>query len=347
LLLAGDWDGLISVPQCQASLARATDGSVREPNVLYGQLPQGTARQLIVAEWVNHLSQLADPLATRRTVQWVGYSFCRDPGPVPGEQFVLAIYAVLLATLGGLVGQTWILKGVARWLLPPQSSPPIQVPRWRIGMLFLLLLPAAPLGAYLGEQLPTGGVLFASYAVTILLSVAMACLAAGWAGQQGGRMKWSLTRTVRGIALGLASLGLSVFFLGITWGGTWLDLTPTWPRLIVGGVLLTLFLPCGVGVAQGLRWILGENEPTKRAAILRGGVWLGVVMAFWLGHCFFVQERRPLLTVPVSLLAVSFLVGLPLWLLHDRPGMSVARGVSQAGLAAWLLACHLPFLQAS
>jgi dienelactone hydrolase len=349
LLLAGDRDGLISVPQCQASLERATGGSGRDPNVLYGQLPLGTARELIVAEWVNHLSQLADPLATRRTVQWVGYSFCRDPGPVPGEQFVLAIYGVLVATLGGLAGQAWILKGLARRLLMQESLPPApgasRRPFWRIGMVLLLLLPAAPLGVRLGGRLPTGGVLFASYAVMFFLTVAVACLAGGWIGVRDARMRCSTPAALRGMLLGLASFGVSVCFLGITWGITWLDLVPTKPRLGLALVLLGLFLPCGFALAQGLRWTFGQIGSPQRAAVVRGLVWLAVVIAFWLGHCFFVQERRPLLTVPVSLLAISFLLGLPLWLLSDRPGMSVARAVNQAGLAAWLLACHLPFVQ--
>jgi dienelactone hydrolase len=345
LILAGGHDELIPVRQSVAALARATGGTGQEANVLYGQLERGTARELVIAEWVSHLSQLGDPLTTRRTVQWIGYSFGRDPGPVPVGGLVLASYAVLAASVGALIACTCILQGLAVRLLGSSQPGPQPPPGGRLGLLLALLVAAAPVATLLADHLPAGGVLFATGA-TLLFTIA-ACLCWGLgrssAGPANGRRPASV---FRGVLLGGLALGLGMTSLGLTWGTTWLDLVPTPRRALLGLVLGLLLLPLCLALASGLPRILGPTTAMRGGALWRGLGWLAIPLAMVAGHFLFVMAGRPLFTVPVCFVALSFLVALPLWVLPDRPGMVVARAVSQAGLTAWLLACHLPFISA-
>jgi hypothetical protein len=148
---------------------------------------------------------------------------------------------------------------------------------------------------------------------------------------------------VLGASFGLLSLALSITALSLTWGGAWADLWPTQERCCYGLVLLALLLPAAWLLAMGFERTTGSPTTMFRTQA-RGLIWLLVGVCTWLGFEWSVLDRWPLFTVPVWLLGMSLLVPLPLWLLPDRPGMTLARTLSHAAGAAWLLACHLPMV---
>ena len=130
------------------------------------------------------------------------------------------------------------------------------------------------------------------------------------------------------------------------WGLTWGSLVPPPRRLLLALVLLALLLPWSLALAHGLQRLLGRGAAPRWNLLARGLAWLGVALTLWFGHQFLATGRWPLFIVPLGFLAASFVPSLPLWLLADRPGLSLARGVCHAGAAAWLLACHVPFVHA-
>jgi hypothetical protein len=139
---------------------------------------------------------------------------------------------------------------------------------------------------------------------------------------------------------------LAFVWFGLPWGLTWAELVPTPRRLLVSLALWPLFLPGCLVLAAGLRRLAGSSDG-RVARWAPGVAWFGVLLALTVGHILLTADWRPLFIVPVALVGVSFLPAFPLWLLPDRPGITLARGLSHAGAASWLLGCHLPFVHAA
>jgi dienelactone hydrolase len=220
-------------------------------------------------------------------------------------------------------------------------------------LLTISLLSAAPLAAWLSHGVELGPLQFALPAVVlaactgvISFLLARSLIRSCSPHPQGVRgvkdEGCELITTARALPLGLFALGLSLAMLGVTWGIAWADLWPTPERLGWCFVLLLAILPCSWLLARGVDRVTGGPETTLRQ-VVRGGVWLLTGVAVWLGFELFVLDHWPLFTVPVWLLSVSLFVPLPLWLLPNRAGMTLARTLCHAAGAAWLLACHLPF----
>jgi hypothetical protein len=124
-----------------------------------------------------------------------------------------------------------------------------------------------------------------------------------------------------------------------------MELVPNRQRLLLGLVLVPLLFPGSLGLAVSLPRLVGGPAESKRTRLVQGLVWLGSAVTLWGGFVFFAADRWPLFTVPAGFLSASMVVPLPLWLAPNRQGMAVARALSHAAAAAWLLACHLPFVQ--
>ena len=75
----------------------------------------------------------------------------------------------------------------------------------------------------------------------------------------------------------------------------------------------------------------------------RGLLWLAIPAVVWIGNELF-NRSHPFFGISVTLAGAAFVLPLPLWLLEDRKGMTMARAVGLAFSAAWLFACHLPFV---
>jgi pimeloyl-ACP methyl ester carboxylesterase len=346
LLLAGDCDRLISPARYDTSIRRATGSAPYEAGVLFGTLETGTGRECCFCRGVSHLSALFDPSTARRAVQWVGYSAAHDPGPVPGGRLMGTGCAVLLAVLGGAAACTMVLKALTN-RLPAASE--MNGPGRRARIPLLLCVVAGPIAAVLGDWLPTGPVLFAGPTVVLFALLALIWLGAGRGrlARAGERETGRLPNHSKGIwagtGIGLLSCVLGVLWFGLPFGATWLDLLPCGRRATLGLVLVLLLFPCTLGLACALRRALPGKGSGFAAA--RGIAWLAIPAAVWLGNelC---NRRHPFFGIAVSLFAAAFLVPLPLWLLPDRKGMSLARAISHAASVAWLLACHLPFVHA-
>jgi hypothetical protein len=200
--------------------------------------------------------------------------------------------------------------------------------------------------AVLGDRLEAGPVYFAVPSLLLFAGVAAGCLAAALV-RQGGSPAPLVgppgTARGKGVVLGLLCLGLALAWMLTTWGAAWMDLWPTRRRVLLGLALLPALVPLSLALAVGFQRLTGGGT-ARWGRLARGLVWLALPLVLWAGHMSFAVANWPLFTVPVLLLAFSFVVPLPLWLLPNTRGMALARAVSHAGAAAWLLACHLPFV---
>ncbi|MHB1426530.1 MAG: alpha/beta hydrolase [Gemmataceae bacterium] len=355
-LYSGDFDRLIPPALCIPILRRATGGQLEEFNTPFGKLENGTGRQLWLAHWVSHMSPLFDPSASRHAVQWAAFSVGHDPGSVPGGRLIGADYAVLLAVLSGGVACTVFLRNVAERILPAKRAGSVSdgggsvanasgLPAgtgmgvaWRRAACALALcLLAAPTAAFLGESLPSVGVLDAAAALTLFALLALVWTAAGWKGEGGG----GRVEEVKGASVGMLCTLLGIAWLGIPFGATWVDVIPHARRVAVGLILLPLLLPWTLLLAGGIRRAVPARG--RWFGTTRGLVWLAIPTAVWIGNELF-NRRHPFFGISVTLMAAAFVVPLPLWLLEDRKGMTMARSVSLAASAAWIFACHLPFV---
>jgi hypothetical protein len=123
-----------------------------------------------------------------------------------------------------------------------------------------------------------------------------------------------------------------------------MNLVPTSRRLLLAFALFLLAFPWSFLLAQGFQQLLGDGAGRCWAALARALAWLAIPIALWFAYRYLTAAHCALFMIPVGLVAVSFLIPVPLWLLPNRAGMGLARAVSHAGAAAWLLACHLPFV---
>lgn len=356
MILTGAKDRLAPELEGRRAIAAATANAVREDDVEFGSLSDGTARLWSIVTRVNHFTQLADPSITRRAVQWVAGSFLLKAGQVPGESLVLAVAGAILATLAGVAAAALLLAPLsARLLSTPTAVRHASLMRI-VGLCGLAFL-TAPVVAVVTQQLPSGPVAFALPALALL-----ACLTGGslllelipqrrstvgdrWSPgfSRSSRLKAGL-QLLRPLLLGAFAFLLALLWLGMVWGATWSDLTPTPWRLLLGLVLLPLCLPLCLVLALGVQRAAGNDVSSAWRTLARGGLWLGLAVLLWLGQELFAAQTCPLFAVPVFFVAVSFLVPLPLWLVSDRSGLWIARGFCHAIGLAWLLACHLPFV---
>ncbi len=341
MILAGGRDLLSPRGQGRRAIEAATDGQVHHTEVSFGSLRHGTARRWSVVTRVNHFTQLADDSVTRRAVQWVSEALGIEAGPVPGDDLILVTAAVLLATLSGPIAACWVLRAAAGSAQPVTPQTGNHAPIGLRIVAGVLLLAMIWLAGWITAQIgvDVGPVQFLVPALVLLSCVAVASLSATrLAGSPEWRPCWSAVS--RGIGLGLLALGLAVVWLGLPWGTSWCDLIPSPRRLLVAGlVFLVCLLPC-LGMASGLGNVLRSARPWLAAS-----GWLIIAALLWTGCELLVVLQQPLFAIPALFLVASFLAPLPLWLMAERPGLSVARGVCQAGALAWLLACHLPFVQ--
>ncbi len=350
LLLAGDLDRLISPPRFQRALSRATGGRLDECSIPFGRFKKGTARELWVAHWVSHLSPLFDPCASRRAVLWATLSVGREPGFIPCKRLIAIDCLVLVSLLaGGVATAVFLSKGRQFLLSAPSENhdlrPRLTLPHGalrRSAIALALCGLAVPVAAFLGDLMPNLGVLFAgaSLALCALLALAWMAAAGTIALNEGSRAAFEMIH-VRGAALGILGAVAGGMWLGVPLGSTWMDLVPCSQRIVLGSLLLVLLLPWSLVLARGVQRTV-PNEG-KRSALYRGLIWLAIAGVVWLGNELF-NRLHPFFGISVSLLGAAFILPLPLWLLKDRPGMTAARAVCQAASAAWLLACHLPFV---
>jgi dienelactone hydrolase len=345
LFLVGGFDQCISQAQYQAAFDRATAGA-GTPGPPTGNFELGTARQMAVSPWSTHLSVLADATCTRRAVQWAAWSVGRDPGAVPGDRLYLAAAAICLASLGGFLTLIGVVALLAARLLPAVEQTSPGRPIVAVALLVLLPVLVSPVAARVGDCLPDCGVLFAAHAFSVFLGLAVVGLLAGSLAPSH-EIEVSRGRGLRnGVALGLLTAAFSLAVYGVSWGSTWLDLTPSPQRLLVALLLGVLILPCTAALAAGVQRALASLPAGRPGAVIRGSVWLGMATTLWIGHVCFGRLSHPFQGIPLLFVVLSSFVPLPLWLASDRPGLNAARAICHAVTAACFLAWHLPFVHA-
>lgn len=334
-LYTGDLDRLFPPALCIPALSRATGGQLEECCIPFGKLEEGTGRQLWLAHWVSHMSPLFDPSASRHAVQWAAFSVAHDPGPVPSGRLIVTGYAVLLAVLSGGVACTVFLRIVAQRLLPAGTG---TTGAWgRTTFALALCLLAAPAAAFLGEWLPIVGILDAAATLILFALLGLLWTAAGWKAPKG---ETKLEGT-RGATVGIVCTVLGIVWLGVPFGATWEDLIPHSRRVAVGLILLPMLLPWTMLLAGGIQRVV----PARGSwfGMIRGLVWIAIPTTVWIGNELF-NRRHPFFGISVTLSAAAYVLPLPLWMLEDRKGMTVARAVSLAASASWIFSCHLPFV---
>ncbi len=342
LIVTGGTDQLCPREKGLEILARARGDAVLEPEAAYGRFIDGSDRRLIHIGRVNHITQLADTRVTRATVQWVLSSMEYQYGSESTGWSWLVVGAVLIASLGGLCAATAILGSLGHRTQPLQANTG-RAGAVRITLLALLLVGLIPAAAALGDEFETGPVYFAVSAVVLVTLIGGVSCAIGPA-QVSSAGRLSFRDCGSGVVLGLAALVLAFGWFGVPWGLTWVELVPTQRRLLLALALWPLLLPGCLGLAVGLRRLTGAGGAKVWPRWAVGLIWLAVPAALATGYVVLTAGWQPLFIVPVALLSVSFLPSLPLWLLADRPGLSLARSLCHAGATAWLLGCHLPFV---
>lgn len=144
-----------------------------------------------------------------------------------------------------------------------------------------------------------------------------------------------------GAAVGMLGALLGLVWLGLPFGAAWMDLMPGGRRAGVALLLLPLLLPWNLLLAWGMQRAVPAQG--RWSGAVRGLAWMAVPIAVWMGNELF-NDCSPFFGISVTMLAAVFLPVLPLWLVPDRKGMTMARAVCLAVSAAWLYACHLPFV---
>jgi pimeloyl-ACP methyl ester carboxylesterase len=345
LIVTGTGDRLFPRAKCIESISRATNGAVREPYKPFGDFSTGTARRLYMVGGNNHLNELANPSMTHHVVDWATSSVFFHLDPIPRAWLPGLMAAVLAATVGGFLACTGISSRLAGvWLeLPSMTRRPLRVAR--LAVLFVVLAALVP-GVAAGERLlEVGPVYFAGPCVVLLASAGIASMALAKAGGTGvppvrDRRDACPTDLLRGLLLGLVTLLFTFAWIGVPWGQTWADLIPSPPRrLLLGIILFSLLFPSSLGLAFGLLRLAG------RLRFAPALLWLALPLSLWASQMLLASRRWPLFAIPVALLAAGFLISSPLWLVPPRRGLSLARAVTHAAATAWLLACHVPFVE--
>jgi pimeloyl-ACP methyl ester carboxylesterase len=343
LLVAGGWDEVIPPRLCETALARAT-----EPQDIstqgFSKPALGSPRRLTNAKWCLHITTVAAPCVTESVVWWVAWSFSMENRPVGRDRVALAWWGNILASLAGLAAATVLLRALATWLLPPTAAALPRAARAVKALWLLLVLLTAPVSEWLADYVADGGLLFSAHAVVALGVAGLVVVVVAWLASPG---RWAVTECNlwwRGIVLGLVAAALMLALLGGTWGTTWLQLITTPRRLVISGLLIGPIFFCSLALAFGIQRLLGPGGATWKGAGLRGLAWVALSAALWISHIALMRNERPLLAIPTLLVALSCVVPLPLWLLEDRPGLSVARALSHAIAAGCFLGWHLPFV---
>jgi hypothetical protein len=343
MIVTGSLDELFSVRRCASAAAQASAGKVEGEGQGSGNPWLGDARRLMKINDANHFSELASPSLSRCVVQWVSGSLGFASGPVPGGWLTVLTAAVLAATGAGLAAAAWITALGARRLLGESSSPPRPCRVRRLALFAVCLAAAAPLAGVLARWAEIGPAYFAGPSLCLLAVVALPAWLAGRSGGATPHPRTSLRPLVSGL-LALLALIVGLVWLGVPWGMTWLSLLPTPRRALLGLALLPLLVPGCLALAGGMEALLGETERRWQGGLRRGLVWCAIPVVLWYAHRWVSFGAHPLFIVPITLVGLSFALPLPLWLLPNRTGMTLARALSHAGSAAWLLACHLPFV---
>src|SRR5262249_54153615 len=150
---------LCPLERCLDALARATGGALREPDTIFGDFSRGTARRLYIVTRADHFTQAANPVVTRRCLQWLECSLGNTEGRYPGGWLVVVTVALATALVGGVLAAVWLLGKVVR-ALPADDGPR----PWHVRHLLcfdVLLALLVPLVAFVSGWLDAGPVYFA------------------------------------------------------------------------------------------------------------------------------------------------------------------------------------------
>jgi pimeloyl-ACP methyl ester carboxylesterase len=347
LILVGGEEELCTEALCASSIARATGGAVQNPSEPFGEFWAGTARRLLRVSGATHLTALADPSITRRVVQWVAASLDIDAGEVSGDALTVIVAGISCATLGWVLWGTWILGITARRFLSVSTCP---TQPWRFGRFAILLglvISLVPFMAFVGDWLELGPVYFASTIVILVGTLGLCtvtCARIARVSREESSVSTKGPSFGKGLIVGGVSLIVALVGLGVPWELSWADLVPSAVRLVVAFLLFALVLPGCFGIAWGFSDIAGRYSDRQGARLAPAIAWLGFAGAVWAGYVFGVARVWPMFFVPAGFVAASFVVPVPLWLLPPYRGMVTARAVCHAGALAWMLGCHLPFV---
>jgi dienelactone hydrolase len=347
MMLAGGLDYIIPSSQYRSAFSRATAGEGQE-GLFFGDFGLGTARYFILSDWSMHLSALAEPVTTERIVQWVGWSTLHHPGTDHKIGLFITLAALWLALPGAFLAAYWLVALLAGSLLglpTPASDGRTALAR---RMLMLLMLPVPAIAATVQHLIPDGALLFGSHAIALLLTAGLVALVFGMLVSflRPGRAEVAtgLRVLANGAAVGILASALELILGGSFLTATWIDFSLTPRRLEAGWLYVLILVPCCLLLSIGIQKTLGATPATGRGAAVRGAAWLGVALFIWLGHVWLVRPHHPFLAIPTLFLLLSSLAPLPLWLLPDRPGLTMARAINHACVTAFLLAIHLPFM---
>jgi pimeloyl-ACP methyl ester carboxylesterase len=346
LILSGRKEEYCRFDQCTSAICRATGGAIQRQDAPFGEFKRGTARRLMVLNDVTHLTELANPSTSRSMAEWVCSSIDKEAKNVRPYRLFVLIIGVLAATLGGIIPTTWVLSCVAtKPYGDSRRTRPLSVRT--IAIIVVPIAAVVPLIEKVARRLELGPVYFAGPAVALLAGIAVDVAALSLVIRRQTCVQprfFSFGLLLRNAALGVFALGVAFVWLGVPWGMSWAALVPSASRWVTALALSALLLPCSAALASGFGRLVSDDSAQTGATLARGVVWLLIPATLWMSNTILPSHNYPLCLIPVRLLAASFVIPLPLWLLRDREGIGIARGVCHAGGAAWLFACHFPFV---
>jgi dienelactone hydrolase len=344
LILTGGRDELFPTACCEKAISRATDGAIAASDQAFGCFWEMNARRLLKVNGASHLTELANPWVTRKVVQWVASSLDIDSGEIPGGWLLTLTTGLILTTVGGVPACRWATHGTANALLGKPTVVPEAGRWWILGLFFFLLAFVPWLVMRARGLLELGPIYFLGPSLGLAAATALAALIAATV---LGRRTPSAASGARGqgSVVGVAAFLVAAVWVGLPWGYTWLGLVPDGRRALLALVALPLTLPLTLSLAHFFGRLTALRSATVAALLLRGAAWAVVPSALWFANQFLVIDFYPVSVVPVGLVASSFVFPFALWLVADRPGLTVSRAVAHALGLSWLLAAHLPFVR--
>lgn len=346
LLAVGGKDGIVRVADVLELLSKTTPGG-EEIGKLYGNFPEGTARQMIVADGVDHAGEMLDAFIVEESIAWVESSLgIGATTPISTSPWLsLLVPLFMIASLLSVFPALLVVKGIGRLIRNGKRSQNTHPARmsvkkmmfiyWGVwGGSFLVGMPLQIIGVFHWIPLVLADILLGVFVTASLVFFSVLLVARRRDSQLSLNMGELTTSAVLGAFAFLA------VFTAMNWVFThnFLDLLPTTRELPLMTVLWILLLPLTFFEEV---WLRNLQLRLSQTSWLKIGIPSLLYLSTKLVPFIFISFIfGNLVLLASSFVVISILLTA---LLFNESGSVVGGAVFNALLFAWVIAVVLPF----